>query len=131
MRVTMVKSYGGLATFQPGFSDWEHPKQERTITSVRNGLANWRIRLNFSVLFPFQLFIPISAFYSHFSVLSPFQFPLSVSVSVSAFQFQRFIPTLFVPSQILHTYIFVQYLISRVLRDFVAAIFSETLFSRF
>jgi hypothetical protein len=40
-----------------------------------------RIRLN----------LPISAFYPHFSVLSPFQFPLSVSVS--AIQFQRFIAT--------------------------------------
>ena len=50
-----------------------------------------RIRLNFSVLSPFQCFIPISAFYLHFSVLSPFQFPLSVSVS--AIPFQRFIPT--------------------------------------
>ena len=47
--------------------------------------------LHFSVLSPFQRFIPISAFYPHFSVLSPFQFPLSVSVS--AIQFQRFIPT--------------------------------------
>ena len=46
---------------------------------------------HFSVLSPFQRFIPISAFYPHFSVLSPFQFPLSVSVS--AIQFQRFIPT--------------------------------------
>ena len=35
-------------------------------------------------------FILISAFYPHFSVLSPFQFPFSVSVS--AIQFQRFIP---------------------------------------
>jgi hypothetical protein len=47
---------------------------------------------HFSVFSPFQRFIPISAFYPHFSVLSPFQFPLSVSVS--AIQFQRFIPTL-------------------------------------
>ena len=54
---------------------------------------------HFSVLSTFQRFIPhfsvlspISAFYPHFSVLSPFQFPLSVSVS--AIQFQRFIPTL-------------------------------------
>jgi hypothetical protein len=47
---------------------------------------------HFSVLSPFQRFTPISAFYPHFSVLSPFQFPLSVSVS--AIQFQRFIPTL-------------------------------------
>jgi hypothetical protein len=48
--------------------------------------------LHFSVLSPFQRFIPISAFYHHdFSVLSPFQVPLSVSVS--AIQFQRFIPT--------------------------------------
>ena len=46
---------------------------------------------HFSVLPPFQRFIPISAFYPHFSVLSPFQFPFSVSVS--AIQFQRFIPT--------------------------------------
>ena len=46
---------------------------------------------HFSVLSPFQRFIPISAFYPYFSVLSPFQFPLSVSVS--AIQFQRFIPT--------------------------------------
>ena len=43
-------------------------------------------------LSPFQRFIPISAFYPHFSVLFPFQFPFSVSVS--AIQFQRFIPTL-------------------------------------
>ena len=46
---------------------------------------------HFSVLSSFQRFIPISAFYPHFSVLSPFQFPFSVSVS--AIQFQRFIPT--------------------------------------
>ena len=61
---------------------------------------------HFSVLSPFQrcivvssfqCFIPISAFYPHFSVLSPFQcfIPISgpFSVSVSAIQFQRFIPT--------------------------------------
>ena len=55
---------------------------------------------------PFQRFILISAFFSHFSVLSPFQrfIPISAfywfyppsqfpfSVSVSAIQFQRFIP---------------------------------------
>ena len=52
---------------------------------------------HFSVVSPFHRFIPISvfyphlAFYPHFSVLSPFQFPFSVSVS--AIQFQRFIPT--------------------------------------
>ncbi len=53
-----------------------------------------RIRLNLPISAfypPFQRFIPISAFYPHFSVLSPFQFPLSVSVS--AIPFQRFIPT--------------------------------------
>jgi hypothetical protein len=44
------------------------------------------------ILAPFQHFIPISAFYPRFTVLSPFQFPLSVSVS--AIRFQRFIPTL-------------------------------------
>ena len=44
-----------------------------------------------SILSTIQCFIPISAFYPHFSVLSPFQFPFSVSVS--AIQFQRFIPT--------------------------------------
>ena len=56
---------------------------------------------HFSVLSPFQRFIPISAFYPHFSVLSPFQpfsvlspFQFPLSVSVSAIQFQRFIPTL-------------------------------------
>ena len=49
---------------------------------------------HFSVLSSFQRFIPISAFYPHFSVLSPFQFPFSVSVS--AIQFQRFIPTRFI-----------------------------------
>ena len=55
---------------------------------------------HFSVLSPFQRFIPISAFYPHFSVLSPFQpfsvlspFQFPLSVSVSAIQFQRFIPT--------------------------------------
>jgi hypothetical protein len=37
--------------------------------------------------------IPISFFYPHFSVLSPFQFPLSVSLS--PIRFQRFIPTPF------------------------------------
>ena len=57
---------------------------------------------HFSVLSPFQRFIPISAFYPHFSVLSPFQpfsvlspFQFPLSVSVSAIQFQRFIPTPF------------------------------------
>ncbi len=66
-----------------------------------------RIRLNllisafyphFSVLSPFQRFIPyfnvlspFRRFIPHFSVLSPFQFPLSVSVI--AIRFQRFIPT--------------------------------------
>ena len=49
---------------------------------------------HFSVLSPFQRFIPISAFYPHFSVLSPFQRFIPISVSVSAIQFQRFIPTL-------------------------------------
>ena len=43
------------------------------------------------ILYTIQRFIPISVFYPHFSVLSPFQFPFSVSVS--AIQFQRFIPT--------------------------------------
>ena len=38
----------------------------------------------------FLMFIPISVFYPQFSVLSPFQFPFSVSVS--AIQFQRFTP---------------------------------------
>ena len=42
---------------------------------------------HFSVLSSFQRFIPISVFYPHFS-FRPF------SVSVSAIQFQRFIPTL-------------------------------------
>ena len=37
--------------------------------------------------------IPISFFYPHFSVLSPFQFPLSVSLSPN--RFQRFIHTPF------------------------------------
>ena len=41
------------------------------------------------ILSSFQRFHPISAFYPHFSVLSPFQFP----VSVSTIQFQCFIPT--------------------------------------
>ena len=68
---------------------------------------------HFSVLSPIQCFIPISAFYPYFSVLSPFQrfnlisafyphlshfsvlfpFQFSFSVSVSAIQFQRFIST--------------------------------------
>ena len=42
---------------------------------------------HFSVLSPFKCFIPVSAFYPHFSVLSPFQFPFSVSVP--AIEFQR------------------------------------------
>ena len=43
---------------------------------------------HFSVLSPFQRFIPISAFYPHFSVLSPFQrfIPISVSVFSSSFR---------------------------------------------
>ena len=55
---------------------------------------------HFSVLSPFQRFIPISAFYPYFSVLSSFQcfmvlspFQFLLSVSVSAIQFRRFIPT--------------------------------------
>ena len=64
-----------------------------------------RIRLNlpisafyphFSVLSPFQCFIPISAFYPHFSVLSPFQRFIPISAFYPHFsvlsQFQRFIP---------------------------------------
>ena len=42
---------------------------------------------HFSVLFPFQRFILISVFYG------PFQCFIPISVSVSAIQFQRFIPT--------------------------------------
>ena len=48
---------------------------------------------HFSVLSPFQRFIPISAFYPYFSVLSSFQRFIPISVSVSAIPFQRFIPT--------------------------------------
>ena len=64
-----------------------------------------RIRLNFpisafyphfSVLSPFQRFIPISAFYPHFSVLSPFQRFIPISAFYPHFSvlspFQRFIP---------------------------------------
>ena len=64
-----------------------------------------RIRLNlpisafyphFSVLSPFQHFIPISAFYPHFSVLSPFQRFIPISAFYPHFSvlspFQRFIP---------------------------------------
>ena len=64
-----------------------------------------RIRLNFpisafyphfSVLSPFQRFIPISAFYPHFSVLSPFQCFIPISAFYPHFSvlspFQRFIP---------------------------------------
>ena len=40
---------------------------------------------HFSVLSPFQRFIPISAFYPHFNVLSPFQ--RFIPISVSAFSF--------------------------------------------
>ena len=58
-----------------------------------------RIRLNlpisafyphFSVLSPFQCFIPISAFYPHFSVLSPFQrfIPISAFYPHFSFRFQ-------------------------------------------
>ena len=58
-----------------------------------------RIRLNlpisafyphFSVLSPFQRFIPISAFYPHFSVLSPFQrfIPISAFYPHFSFRFQ-------------------------------------------
>ena len=43
--------------------------------------------LHFSVLSPFQRFIPISAFYPHFSVLSPFQRFIPISVSVFSFRF--------------------------------------------
>ena len=64
-----------------------------------------RIRLNlpisafyphFCVLSPFQRFIPISAFYPHFSVLSPFQCFIPISAFYPHFSvlspFQRFIP---------------------------------------
>ena len=57
---------------------------------------------HFSVLSPFQHFIRNSAFYPHFSVLfhfsvlSPIQCFIPISVSVSAIQFQRFIPTLLI-----------------------------------
>ena len=56
-----------------------------------------RIRLNlpisafyphFSVLSPFQRFIPISACYPHFSVLSPFQRFIPISVSAFSFRFR-------------------------------------------
>ena len=64
---------------------------------------------HFSVLSPFQCFIPISVFYPHFSVLSPFQCFILISVFYPPFQcfipisgfyphfsvlspFQRFIP---------------------------------------
>ena len=51
---------------------------------------------HFSVLPPFQRFIPISAFYPHFSVLSPFQRFTPISAFYPHFSvlspFQRFIP---------------------------------------
>ena len=51
---------------------------------------------HFSVLSPFQRFIPISAFYPHFSVLSPFQRFIPISAFYPHFSvlspFQRFIP---------------------------------------
>jgi hypothetical protein len=51
---------------------------------------------HFSVLSPFQCFIPISAFYPHFSVLSPFQRFIPISAFYPHFSvlspFQRFIP---------------------------------------
>ena len=50
---------------------------------------------HFSVLSPFQRFIPISAFYSHFSVLSSFQRFIPISAFYPhfsvLFSFQRFI----------------------------------------
>jgi hypothetical protein len=58
-----------------------------------------RIRLNLPisvVLSPFQRFIPISAFYPHFSVLPPFQRFIPISAFYPHFSvlspFQRFIP---------------------------------------
>ena len=51
---------------------------------------------HFSVVSPFQRFIPISAFYPHFSVLSPFQRFIPISAFYPHFSvlppFQRFIP---------------------------------------
>ena len=43
---------------------------------------------HFSVLSPFQCFIPISAFYPHFSVLSPFQRCISISAFYPHFSFR-------------------------------------------
>ena len=44
---------------------------------------------HFSVLSPFQRFILISVFYPHFSVLSPFQRFIPLSVSVFSFRFRH------------------------------------------
>ena len=44
---------------------------------------------HFSVLSPFQRFILISAFYPHFSVLSSFQRFIPISVSVFSFSFRH------------------------------------------
>ena len=83
-----------------------------------------RIRLNlpisafyphFSVLSPFQRFIPISAFYPHFSVISPFHpfIPTSAFYPHFSFRFQFPFPrfgfsvlslTRFIPTRFFHRY---------------------------
>ena len=62
----------------------------------RFGISNSVFYPDFSVLSPFQRFIPILAFYPHFSVLSSFQRFILISAFYPHFSvlspFQRFIP---------------------------------------
>ena len=75
--------FGSISTFYPHLTS--------ILSTIQCFIPISAFYLHFSVLSSFQRFVPISAFHPHFSVLSPFQFPFSVSVS--AIQFQRFIPT--------------------------------------
>ena len=63
---------------------------------IRLNVSISALYLHFSVVSPFQRFIPISAFYPHFSVLSPFQRFIPISAFYPHFSvlspFQRFIP---------------------------------------
>ena len=112
------ESFGRISVFHTHFSVLS-PFQCYCFISIPTFNSHFNVLFPFQRFIPFQCFIPISAFYPHFSVLSLFQrfIPISVfyshftvlssfqcfmvlspfqplhSVSVSAIQFRRFIPT--------------------------------------
>ena len=78
------------------FSGEHAPRPLRVLSPFQRFIPISAFYPHFSVLSPFQRFIPISAFYPHFSVLSPFQRFIPISAFYPHFSvlspFQRFIP---------------------------------------